>query len=182
MPFLLLFFVSAQGQNIKEKIRFSSLNEVGLLTGSNGDAFLAQTINGVKKGNWFAGLGAGLDFYKNKSVPLFLDLRRDLCGKVNTPFVFAEAGINLLTMNFIQKEQSGLTSSSPGLFYAAGIGWKLRMKHERALLLSAGYSLKQVKQKSRSWWAAPTIEMQEENYDQYNFLYRRFELKMGIQL
>jgi hypothetical protein len=181
IPFLLLLVSSAYCQTVN-KMKFSSVTHAGLSTGSNGDAFVVQTINGIKKDKWFAGLGVGLDFYRNRTVPLFVDIRRDLFSTPNTPFIYADAGVNFLMMNFIQKEQSNFTSSSPGLFYDAGIGWKLKIKHERALIFSAGYSLKQVKQKSTLWWGAPTIQLQEQNYEHYNFLYRRLVFKMGIQL
>jgi hypothetical protein len=130
-PFLVLFIVKATGQN--KQIKFSSINQVGLLSGSSGEAFMLQTINGLKKDKWFAGAGTGLDFYRERTIPLFLAIRRDLINRINTPFVYADAGINFSWLNSFQKQQKQFPISSPGLIYDLGIGWKLSGKNNRGL-------------------------------------------------
>lgn len=42
IPFLILFMLKATGQN--QQIKFSSINQVGLISGSRGEAFIIQTI------------------------------------------------------------------------------------------------------------------------------------------
>ncbi|MCW3107127.1 MAG: hypothetical protein JWQ09_1633, partial [Segetibacter sp.] len=158
------------------------INQVGLLTGSRGEAVTVQTINGIKKDKSFAGAGVGFDFYGDRTIPLFLDYRRAFSSAKNTPFAYADAGVNFLWLNFIQKEQRQFPSSSPGLYYDLGVGWKLSGKNNRAFIVSAGYTLKQVKYKVLSYSIAPTLQMQSENYDRYNFLYRRLVIKIGFQL
>jgi hypothetical protein len=101
---------------------------------------------------------------------------------MNTPFVYANAGINFRAITTEQKRIQNISSTAPGFYYDAGIGWKLKIKHERAILLSAGYTLKQVQHKSKTFWGAPTPQLQELNYDRYNFLYRRVVCKIAIQL
>lgn len=183
IPFLVLFTVKATGQN--KKIKFSSINQVGLLSGSTGEAFMLQTINGLKKDNWFAGLGTGLDFYRERTIPLFLDIRRDLIifNRINTPFIYADAGMNFSWLKATQREQKQFPTSSPGLVYDVGIGWKLSGKHNRGYIFSAGYSFKQVKEKVKYlWWSAPTVRLESENYERYTYLYRRIVVKVGIIL
>ena len=181
IPFLILFMLEATGQS--KKIKFSSINQLGLLSGSKGEAFMLQTINGVKKDKWFAGVGTGLDYYKERTVPLFLDIRRDLINRMNTPFVYADAGINFSWLNSLQKQQKQFPTSSPGLFYDLGIGWKLSGKNNRGFIFSAGYSFKQVKEKVKyPWRLAPTSQLESENYERYNYLYRRVVVKVGFQL
>ena len=166
-----------------QKINFGSINQMGLLSGSRGEALSIQTINGIKKDKWFAGVGAGLDFYSERTFPLFLDIRSDLTHKKNTPFAYADAGINFLWLNFVEKEQKQFPSSSPGLFYDLGIGIKLSGKNRRGFLVSAGYSYKQVKEKVKfGWWPAPTPQLESENFERYNYLYRRIVIKMGFEL
>lgn len=182
LPFLLLLAGQAQSQKTGSAIKFSSISHLGLLTGNGGEAMMAQTINGVNKGKWFAGIGAGLDFYKDRTIPLFVDVRRELLTQANTPFVYGDLGLNFSWLNFIQKEQKGFPTSSPGAYYDVGLGWKLKGKNNRGFLLSGGYSFKQVKEKVRRTWGAPTIHMQEENFERFNYLYRRVVIKMGLQL
>lgn len=180
LGFVLPFKVFSQITNAK--LLYSSINQVGLLTGNRGEAFSVQTINGIKKARSFAGLGVGLDFYGMRSFPLFFDFRRDLSLKKNTPFVYGDAGVNFPSPNYIEKEQARFPSFSPAWFYDFGLGIKLSGKNNRALIVSAGYSLKQIKYKALSYTIAPVPQMQTENYDRYNFLYRRLILKIGFQL
>ncbi|MCW3110153.1 MAG: hypothetical protein JWQ09_4659, partial [Segetibacter sp.] len=66
IPFGFLSPKVASGQMIKQKIKFSAINQVGLLTGSRGEAVTVQTINGIKKDKSFAGAGVGFDFYGDR--------------------------------------------------------------------------------------------------------------------
>ena len=54
--------------------KFRSDNYAGIATGEMGSYGLFQTINGLYKGPWFLGLGTGLDYYRFRSVPLFLSV------------------------------------------------------------------------------------------------------------
>ncbi len=181
IPLLILFIFEVAGQN--EKIKFNSINQVGLLSGGKGNSWMVQTINGIKKDKWFAGAGTGMDFYNERTIPLFLDLRRDVTNRKNTPFVYADAGINFLWLNSIEKVQKQFPTSSPGLFYDFGIGWKLSGNNDRGYIFSAGYSFKQVKEKVKySWWPAPTPQLESENFERYNYLYRRVVIKVGFVL
>lgn len=181
IPFLILLISSAIAQN--EKIKFSSVNQVGLLSSNKGESAMLQTINGIDKDKWFIGAGTGLDFCNERSIPLFIDVRRNLVNKKNTPFAYVDAGINFLWLNSIQKEQKQFPASSPGLFYDIGMGWKLSGKNNRGFILSAGYSLKQIKEKVKYLWRpAPTPQLESENYERYNYLYRRIVIKVGFVL
>jgi hypothetical protein len=182
IAFLLFKPAIIGAQTTKQKIAFSSINQVGLLTGSAGEAVSVQTINGIKKSRSFAGVGVGLDFYGLKTVPLFVDLRTDFSLNKNTPFAYFDAGVNFLSLNHIQKEQAGFPSTSPGVFYDIGLGWKLSGKNNEAMIVSAGYTLKQARYKTQSYSIFPAPQMQSENYDRYNFLYRRLVIKIGFQL
>lgn len=177
---LQIFQLSAQ----KSEIKFSSLNQVGLLSGGRGEAWMLQTINGIKKDRWFAGAGAGLDFYNERTIPLFFDLRRELNNRKNTPFVYADAGANFSWLSSIQREQKQFPTSSPGLFYDFGAGWKLSGKNNRGFIVSAGYSFKQVKEKVKSFWwiTTPETPFEPVSEQRYNYLYRRIVIKAGFVL
>lgn len=179
IPVLFLLATSATGQ-VTKKIVFRSINQAGVLSGEAGQAFTAQTINGIKTGRWFAGAGAGLDVYSSRTFPVFLDVRRDFSGKMNTPYAYIDAGVNFLSIPSVDKSDNHKTS--PGLYYDFGLGWKLVIKNSRAILLSAGYSFKQVKEKYQTNWGAPTLELQSTDWDRYNYSYRRLVLRLGLQL
>jgi len=180
MTFLVLSILQTAAQN--QKTTFSSVNQVGLLTGSKGSFFMVQTINGIKKDKWSAGAGTGFDFYKERTVPLFIDIRRDFSAKRNTPFAYADAGLNFLWLTEIQKAQTQFLTTSPGLYYDFGIGWKLAGKNNGGFLISAGYSFKQVKEKVRNVIWNPVPQTSIETYDRYNYLYKRIVIKVGFML
>src|SRR5262245_27408802 len=73
---------------------FNSLAQLGILEGEAGTAFQLQTINGIQFKTWSAGIGVGLDYYKYRSIPLFLDLRKYILNKPRTPFLYADGGIH----------------------------------------------------------------------------------------
>src|SRR5687768_15390308 len=73
---------------------FQSLLNIGLLEGQESSEFQIQTINGIQYKGWFAGIGAGVDYYRFRSIPLFLDIRKNILNKNFTPFIYADAGIH----------------------------------------------------------------------------------------
>ena len=165
----------------KQKIKFSSINQLGVVCGANKESAMVQTINGLRKDKWFAGLGAGVDFYVERGVPLFIDIRRDLTRKRNTAFLYADGGMYFPWLNFIQKEQKISSSISPGGYYDVGVGWKLTGKSKRSFLMSVGYTLKQDKGKETVQTWNPSLQGFEKSTEYYNYKYRRLVLKLGVQ-
>ncbi|HRQ51574.1 MAG TPA: hypothetical protein PLR74_13600, partial [Agriterribacter sp.] len=83
-------------QKTLPKVVFHSVEQAALVNGNNAVSGALQTVNGAGYGNWFAGIGAGIDFYRYRSVPLFLELRRSFdVKKGNQLFVYADGGYNL---------------------------------------------------------------------------------------
>ena len=185
LPVLLFIVSSGRGQEMKtggRKINFTSINQAGVVSGSSHESWLIQTINGIKKDKWSTGIGVGIDFYVERGVPLFLDIRRDLLNKKNTPFIYADGGTYFQWLNFIQKEQRMAIKRYPGLYYDIGGGWKLSGKNNRSFIVSAGYTFKQTKGKSTPtlWIPMPVTTPREPDY--YKYKYQRIVLKLGFQL
>src|SRR4051812_7335906 len=122
---------------------FSSIEQVGVLRGPYSSYFQAQVINGIRYKTWFAGAGAGLDFYRYKGVPIFLDVRKHFSKNKFSPFIYADGGIHLARMNN-EKSLYGTTKYKNGFYYDVGFGYKVNLVNKSGLLLSAGYSYKRV--------------------------------------
>lgn len=171
---------SLDAQLNSKKITFSSITRVALAVGESNNAFTVQTINGIHKDKWFAGLGAGIDFYGRRSIPLFISVQREFLPSAKRLFVYADGGINYrwLQSNDYYKYNSG---STPGLYYEGGIGWKIYGKNNTAFMFSAGFSVKQVKETIFNYWYnfGPTFA---DNNEQYNYHYRRIMIRLGVQL
>ena len=177
---LLLVHFNANSQAKSSRVSFSSISKVGLAVGEADNALAVSCINGVQKGNWFAGIGTGIDFYKKRSVPLFLSVQKEFSTTSRRPFVYADGGVSFrwLKSDDFMKTNS---TSSPGLYYECGLGWKIRFKNNTALLFSAGYSYKQVKEKANYYWYT-TDPLYADTYEQYNYKYRRVMIRFGLQL
>ncbi len=178
---------SAQRTKPKNKIKFSTTNQVGLLNGGGGASYSLQTINGIALGKWGVGVGVGIDNYINRSIPVFLQITRDLTVTNNRPFIYGGAGLNYTWLTDVDRQQKGLSySTTPGLIADAGLGYKIKLNGGTALLFSAGYSYKQSKETVESWrwlpWQPIVGGNPEAQFDQLNSQYRRIVIKVGIQL
>jgi hypothetical protein len=129
--------------------KFRSDNYLGFLNGEMGSYGQVQTVNGLYKRSWFLGVGAGLDYYRYRSIPLFLSVTKDLMPGKNGLFVNLDAGTNL---PWYTRQLSGTeyTASKfyPAPYWAAGLGYKLKLSahNDHAILFSAGYSYKEMKE------------------------------------
>ena len=163
--------------------KFRSDNYLGLASGEWGNSGLVQTVNGISKGPWFLGLGAGLDNYRFRSVPLFVSVTRDW----RRFFLHLDGGTNLPWYKrtiYPNPVNGGATSSfHPGLWWSAGLGykWKLSAHTDKALLFSADYSVKKLTedQTSTSICYALACQFTPETYV-YKYLNQVLLFKIGF--
>jgi hypothetical protein len=157
---------------------FSSVNQVGVLHGSKGGYFQIQTINGIRYKTWFAGLGAGIDYYHHLSIPFFVDVRKYIFNKPKTPFLYADAGISLpdkkvkLISSFHQNVYNN------GFYGDAGIGYALGFNTKTRWLISTGYSYKNVTYKQKNTWCTGLCN---ETYFTFKHYLHRLTVKLGLQ-
>jgi hypothetical protein len=170
---LISLFASAQ-----KKVSFSSQNCVGLVEGEHGSSLQIQTINGAKFSSWFVGLGAGIDWYFRRSIPLFISVNRDFLKKEKRSFYLSgNVGINFpwQTDDYHNEWGYNETKSYAGFYWSAGVGYKVGMgKGNDALLIQLGYDYKHVGEKSDYLY---TVE-QAPN-DRFDYHLRRLSAKIG---
>ena len=124
---------------------FQNIFQAGLLTGESKSAYQVQTISGLKYKTWFGGIGIGIDNYLFRSVPVFIDVRKDVFDKSSTPFVFADAGAQLAWVPSGQKVLTYFNQDYDGKLYLnAGAGYKIHVIRRNALMFSAAFSLKKI--------------------------------------
>lgn len=138
-------FVTAQTP-AKQKAVLHSINQIGLANGSTGSSFLMQSILGGSVKQSFAGIGLGIDSYRFRSVPLFVDVRYELSRKLQSLFFYGDIGYNLPWLTDQQKSQLQypVIHVKASLYVDAGLGYRLKIDKD-ALLLSIGYSYKELK-------------------------------------
>jgi hypothetical protein len=177
---------NAASNKSKPSVQFGSINQLGILNGGSGVSYAIQSINGVQMKSWFIGAGVGIDMYSKRSVPVFIEGRKWLGQKANKPFIYGGAGLNFTWLNFIEKEKAGLPYSTwPGLYMDAGFGVRVLTSRSLAVVMSAGYSLKQSKEtveSSSGFMPWPNPAQQYSNVEYLDSRYRRIVVKFGIQI
>lgn len=186
----LVFAQQIYSQETK-KLTFRSLQQAGLINGNNAVSGFLQTVNGIGTKSWFAGAGVGLDFYRYRSVPLFIDVKKYIGIKNgNRVFAYADGGYNLPWLPNKEERFSwsgGATETKSsyrgGLYMDAGLGYAIGFKNGNDMLLGVGYSYKYFDEarttKSTVTGVAGTTETIDTQRYEYNF--RRLMIKIGWQ-
>ena len=152
LAFSVLCMLNAAGQNkaaVDKKqtaasLKFNSTVQFGLLEGEAPSAFQAQAINGIQYKTWGAGIGVGIDNYMFRTIPLFIELRKNILNKATTPYVFTSVGLQFPWVRNNQKLWYGKSDFNTGIYYNLGLGYRINMFKNNALLFSTAFSLKQI--------------------------------------
>jgi hypothetical protein len=177
-----IFLAASCYLHAQKKVSFSTQNYVGILAGESDTGPQVQTINGISFNKWFTGIGSGIDWYYQRSVPLFLLVERGL--KI-TPsrniYISSGAGVNFPWSKEYYNDWGWWQQSKkyPGLFLNAGIGYRIPVsKNNDAVLLHIGYSNKNYREKVTS--SMPCINPPcPENTETYNYKLRTVSFKLG---
>jgi hypothetical protein len=167
----------------QKKIIFSSKNYFGITSGENGTNPKLQTINGFRIGKWFTGIGTGIDWYYQRSIPLFLSADRYFSIKPRRSFLISgDAGIN-----FPWKQDNYYnywnyydnSKMTPGFYWATGLGYRIGVgKQNDALLLHVGYINKLYKEKS-TYTVPCLIAPCPVNEESFNYNLKGVSIKIG---
>ena len=160
----------------QSKIKFKSINQFGILVGASQNAIQLHTINGVSYKTFSAGIGVGFDNYYFKTIPVFIDLRKNLSVKGHTPFVYADIGYNY-PKDKKDVTQWETTKYSGGVYYDLGIGYQIPLDGQLALNMSLGYSHKNIEEtREYSVWGMPN----DKRTEYYDYTFRRATIKLAL--
>jgi hypothetical protein len=182
---MIVGIVSAQQNNSVRPWQFHSIDNVGLVEGETGSAFQLQTINGVNYKSWFAGIGAGLDFYRLRTIPLFADFRKEFGKNNNKIFVYSDIGINFSWVTDQQKSINVENDKFHNGFYGDwGLGYKVMVNRKNNFLLSVGYSYKKTAETYDQIYFPPGIfydpgPQSNQQEQKINYSLNRLTIKIG---
>ena len=131
------------------KPAYRSFNTVGMAIGNSKSAYQVLTTHGVSYKSWYAGVGTGVDDYRNRSVPVILSVSRYLLSQ-NNLFINVNGGPNFV---WGKSERNRLwnqldSKAFPGLFAEAGFGFRLETRNpEQGILFGTYYSYKNFKER-----------------------------------
>jgi len=175
VPLFIFFSASAQ----RGKLKFHSINAIGLSDGQSGGYLLLQTVNGLAFNKLFSGIGFGADYYHYKSYPLFMDARTYF-GKKEKGFAYGNLGYNFSGKNKPGKEiYYSSYDFTGGIYTDIGIGYKIKFTRNSSFLISTGYSYKEINNKVgvvNPCLVAPC----PVDYSKYRYGTGRVVLKAGV--
>lgn len=180
--FLVLVFLVVQLISVaqKTKPKFSSINQFGVAWGATGDALQLQTVNGVAFKTFFAGLGIGLDYYWERTIPVFFDFRKELFKKSQTPFLYADLGVNMPWVNTGEDNQWYKSTYANGSYLDAGVGYKLAVNKRLFANMSFGFTQKTFKEDRTNQVILFDFAPSQQGTQNYEYTLRRFSLKVGL--
>ena len=171
---LLLLPLSIVAQQ-SPKPRFVSYNSVGMLLGDRTVHGLVQTANGVSIGPWFVGAGLGIDSYRLRTVPVFLDGRYLFGRGKHKWFLYADAGYHVPWVKVAGSE----SAYGGGLYYDGGLGYQLSMtKKGWGMFFAAGFSEKWMEEDRLIIPFCPGGDC-DPRYESFDYRFRRYSLKVG---
>jgi len=181
---LLVLLVSYAASAQQKGLPLTGSVQVGLLEGERGSAFQMAMMGGVKLNGWITSIGTGLDYYSIRSIPLYLNVQRNILSKAQTPFVYASGGYHFLWLTDAQRNSWDIWGTdldkSGGLYLNAGVGYQLPAFNNTQLYFSAGYSQKNYKEELSTTYpclVAPCPVYKET----YNFQFRRLSVTTGLR-
>ena len=163
----------------KNKIKFQSINQFAMVAGESHVNSAFQTINGIKFSNWFSGIGIGVDDYRYKTLPLFID-GRWFFGVERKGFIYGDLGYNFPMKNKPGKEIAYYSSYhfTGGIYTDFGIGYQVPLYKKSSMLFSLGYSYKKLESKRVT--PCPFLSPCLVDYSKYDFSFNRMILKAGL--
>lgn len=180
---LLLFMAAVVQAQKKTNLKFASINQIGVLKGNSDAALQWQTVNGVAYKTFFAGLGVGLDYYYLRTVPVFVDVRKNLSAKTETPFVYAALGAAL---PWVKNTEPAWQKSdyNKGFYGDVGIGYSMPLKGRFYLDLSVGYSQKSLQETRYNRYYRdfpPYDDVEWHKEADFNYTFRRVSVRLALR-
>ncbi|MDP1763697.1 MAG: hypothetical protein Q8L07_07390 [Sediminibacterium sp.] len=153
--FILINKIAAQSK--PGKYTFYLIPQIALLNGDHSASGQVQLTGGIEKKGWSIGIGTAIDYYKVRTVPLFVDVRTGF-GKNRLLFSYLNLGSNIAwplesqySYPVLYRDTRG-SSFSNGVYTDLGIGYHLiNGKKNRGMVMSLGYSTKTI---SESYYEA----------------------------
>jgi hypothetical protein len=190
---LSIITISAFAQLEKPSWKYAGMVQGGLIAGSSELNYSVQTIQGIQKGPWLLGIGAGIDNYVAPGFPIVAHGQFHYGKRRSKPFVYAQAGPHIpwATNDWDDKiwgvDQYELKT---GWLAEGGIGYSIPLSRRFKLLSSLGYSTKQVNydevQMPWTWlissrWPPSGGLMEPMNYYHQKLTMNRLILKVGVR-
>lgn len=187
MAGLLLTTICVLAQTNK-KTNFYLHPQVALLNGDQSVSGQIQVSGGIEKNAFSIGIGAAIDYYKIRTVPLFADLRAAF-GKDRAIFSYLNVGSNIAWAlesqynNYWVMGRNSKSSFSNGVYTDIGIGYSFRKGKKNSLTMSIGYSMKTISESHLETVYRDFPPYVTESHERkMDFTFNRIALRLGMKL
>ncbi len=139
-------FAQQEKAAVKPRWQYAGIVQGGLIVGGSEGDYSVQTIQGIKKGPWLLGIGAGIDNYVAPGFPVVAHGQFSYGKRRSKPFAYAQAGPqipwakNEWDDKILERDRYKLKA---GWLAEGGLGYGFPMGKKMKLLTSIGYSIKQ---------------------------------------
>jgi hypothetical protein len=180
--FLTIVICNAVIAQQKNKPVFNSYTAVGIQIGQSDQSLIAETINGVKYGCWFAGAGVAYNSYRYRSVPVFFDGRYSF-GKHKQFFINGDIGYNINTRAKYDEDMFYTdVKYKGGIYLNAGFGYLLQSSKKHSFYFQLDYGKKQVSKVVNDFIIIDFPPYGGgNNYYTYKYDIKTVDIKMGFK-
>ena len=165
----------------KEKNYFSSQISAGITEAEQGTSFHIGTLNGFRYKTWFGGIGAGLDYYYFRSIPVYLSGIKYLSPRNHSFFIQADAGMNFAWVEDRMNVWNEVSHDfKPGLYWNGSLGFATGLDRKNSFSFGLGYShknLKEVREIAMMCFNPPC----QNTFETYKYNLKRLTLRVGWQ-
>jgi hypothetical protein len=183
-----LFITIVMSAQTNKKPVFYVHPQAALLNGDHSVSGQVQVSGGIEKNALSIGIGAAIDYYKIRTVPLFADLRFAF-GKDRAIFSYLNVGSNIAWAlesqynNYWVMGGSSKSSFSNGVYTDIGIGYSFRKGKKNSMTMSIGYSMKTISESHLETIYRDFPPYTTENHERkMDYTFNRIALRLGIKL
>jgi hypothetical protein len=171
----------------QKKTTFFVEPRVALLNGDHAVSSQLFLTGGLEKGKWGLGIGTGVDYYKIRTVPLFLR-GHFYIDRLKHFSVFANTGVNFVWATEHQKEEELFfwngndQQFSTGFYNEAGINYSFPTKKKYAFFIGTGFSTKTVKSSYNEYiFGSPISSFIPFVPRNITYQFNRLNLQVGVR-
>jgi hypothetical protein len=130
-------------------------------------------------------VGLGLDYYRVRTIPVFIDIRKEFGKNSGKFFIYTDGGVSYAWATDAQKSSYLMNDQFHNGFYTdMGLGYKSVIAKKSALLISLGYSYKEINETYSSYYYYPnyfTNDTPPPNLsgEKINYSLNRLSMKIG---
>ena len=181
--YMLLASLMLQFSNTKAQVKALKpwlMPEIGVQIGATEPSGDLRLQGGLKRQNWYYGLGAAIDFYRFRSYPVYLQVQRVFSFRGTSPFLTASAGYNFKKASDTVPTWIGsrVYERTGGYYAELGGGFIFKIAKKERLQLSVVKNIKQVKESyDIDYWVGPGQNRSARSTDLYTM--HRVAVRLG---